>query len=321
MKKLKIKILFLMSLITFLPKFALATCQLTMTTSPINIDWDMEFAGRAVQITLHKSSTPSCDYWIGFTNGSASDSISRKMYSGSVSLPYQLYKDSTFTRPLFDPSDTPITSTNLVIQGSFSEGSNLTQTLLYYFNIPAYGSIYPTLAKSGTYLDTFSINVYEGGDPTVLNAIPILTTNMTATVTIPPTIRMSVVSSGGGFNPTATSKEINFGSIYPGEYKNFDIRVFSNAGYRIVFSSRNNGKLKNLNFPFGSGVPYALFINGSLLDLSRSASSPVLGLLGDGQTQVEGLAYPVRIRIGNFQDMPASGIIEDSILITATTTY
>jgi len=280
----------------------------------------MEFGGRAVQISLHKSTTPSCDYWIGFTHGSGLDSNSRRLYSGTTTLPYQLYKDNAFSRPLIDSSDTPVTSTNHVIQGSFSEGSNLTQTWLYYFNIPAYGSIYPTLAKSGTYVDTFSINVYEGGDPMVPNPIPIATTNITATVNIPSIIRMAVVSSGGAFSPIGANRDINFGSIYPGEYKNFDIRVFSNAGFRIVFSSRYNGKLKNPYFPVGTGVPYALFVNGGLLDLSKSALNPVLALIGNGQTQPEGLAYPVRIRIGNFQDMPASGIVEDSILITATTT-
>lgn len=320
MKKPKIEFPAFMTLMALSPKFAFAVCQLTLTSTPINIDWDMEFGGRAVQISLHKSSTPSCDYWIGFTHGSGSSPNARRLFSGSAALPYQLYKDSAFTRPLIDPSDTPVTSTNYVIQGSFSEGSNLSQTWLYYFNIPAYGSIYPTLAKSGNYLDTFSINVYEGGDPTVPNPVPIATNNVTAQVNIPPIIRMAVVSSGGAFSPTATNKDVNFGSIFPGEYKNFDIRVFSNAGFRIVFSSRNNGKMRNPDYPFGTGVPYALFVNGGLLDLSNSAFNPITGLLGTGQTQPEGLAYPVRVRIGNFQNMPASGIIEDLILITATTT-
>src|SRR5690606_6395492 len=98
-------------------------------------------------------------------------------------------------------------------------------------------------------------------------------------------------------------------------------RVRTNAGFSVTFSSANNGKLKPVNPLTNSQVPYMFYANSALLDLSNSLSVPVVGLTGSGQTNLDGLAYPIRIVIGS---LTAPNILggphQDSITITATTT-
>ena len=216
---------------------AVANCGLTLTASNISINWDLNFSTQAIQFTLQKANAPACDFWIGFTKGGGANATNRRMTAGSSILPYQLYKDNGYSKVLKDSNDAPINNSDEVLNGSFPAGTNITQTLLYFFDIPANGSTTPILIKDGSYTDSFTMNVYEGSDPTVASPSPVTSSGITVTAVVPKMIKMALVSSGGPFDSSAISKSINFGTLSPGQSSSFDLRVRTNAGFTVSFSS------------------------------------------------------------------------------------
>jgi spore coat protein U-like protein len=300
---------------------ALAACGLSVNAGNITINWDMTFALQSINFTVTKSDNAACDYWVGITKGGAATAANRRAVSGTRQLAYQLYKDNARTQILKDTSDAPITSNNEVLNTAFPVGTNITQTLQYFLDIPSSSSLAPTIVKDGAYVDTYTLNVYEGSDPTLVGATPVTSASVTLTVNVPKMIRLSMVSSGGAFDDASLNRNVDMGTLITGTSATFDLRVRTNAGFEVTFSSAGNGKMRKTGVTTGPGVPYILYANGTALDLSNSATVPVTGLSGTGETSTNGLAYPIRIVIDNYT--PAQfpgGHKEDNILVTATTT-
>lgn len=297
---------------------AQASCGLSLNASNVSISWNLNFATLAVAITLTKANAPACNFGIGISKGGAASEAARRVASGSNQLPYNIYQDSALTEMLEDYPD--IQSSQNVILGGFVAGTNLTQTIVYYLTIPYATATSPTLVPPGTYSDSYNIDAYEGTDYTTF-VTPAATSTVNLTVTVPYLICMSLVNSGSAFDQSQTSRNINFGALYPGESTGFDLRVRTNAGFNITFSSQNNGYLKPSGSSTATGVPYLFYVNSALLNLASSSGSPVTGLSGNGQTGLQGLGYPINVVIGNFSGASVvAGTLQDQILVTATTT-
>ena len=295
-----------------------AACGLTLSASNITINWDLNFSTMAVQIIVNKSGAAACDFGIGFSKGGASSYLTRRGADGSKSLRYQLYKDNALNKVLKDVPD--ITTSDDVLTGGFPAGTNLNQTILYYLEIPYSMATTPVLAAAGSYTDNFTINLYEGSNPLAF-ATPEDSASIALSVNVDKLIAVSLVDSGGAFQTSSTSRSIDFGSLSDGESSSFDMRVRTNAGFSVTFSSANNGRLKHINPAKNSFVSYKLYVNSVLLNMSSSSGSPVTGLGGGGSTAMDGLAYPIKIVIGNVGGMSSvSGRHEDQITMTATTT-
>lgn len=296
-----------------------AECNLTITTNPIVLGWEIGFTTQAIQFSVQKNNTSACNYWLGFSKGSGTSVANRRMTTGNTYLPYQLYKDNTYTRVLMDPGDAPISSEDNIIKDHFLEGTGQSHNLLFYFHIPSNGSISPSLVKNGTYTDTFTVYAYEGTDPLLPNPIAITSSTITTTVTVPSIIKLNLTSPGSVLESGSSNKSIDFGIIAPGLSGQFNVRLYTNAGFNITFSSENNGRMVPPDSPSSPGIPYMFYANENLLDLSNSANTPVLGLTGTGQTTLEGISYPIRVRIGNYTNLIRSGKVKDVVTITAIT--
>ena len=133
-------------------------------------------------------------------------------------------------------------------------------------------------------------------------------------------IAISLIDTGGSFQLGNTTRNINFGTLYEGLSTTFDMRVRSNAGTSVTFSSANNGKLKHTSPGKNSKVPYKFYVNGALLDMSSSSTIPVVGITSAGQTAISGLAYPIKTVVGSLTGSILGGPHSDQITITATTT-
>lgn len=297
-----------------------AECNLTITANPIALNWEIGYTTQAFQFSVQKNNTSACNYWLGFSKGGGTSVVNRKLSTGSSFLPYQLYKDNTYNRVLMDPSDAPIGSEDNIVKDQFTEGTGQSHNLLFYFHIPSNGSISPTLVKNGSYTDVFTIYAYEGTDPLVPNPVAVTSTTITATVTVPSIIKLSLVSPGAVLESGSSNKSIDFGIIAPGLSGQFDIRLYTNAGFNVTFSSENNGRMLPPDLPGSPGIPYLFYANENLLDLSNSSNTPVLGLTGTGQTTLQGVSYPIRVRIANYTNLIRSGKVKDVITITAITT-
>lgn len=307
----------LCGVIFFLHAGAHAACTLSFTTTNISVNWIPTFTYISVPVTVNRGGTDTCDFGIGFTKGGgASYAARRATDGGGHQVDYQLYKDTGFANILKDVPD--ITSANDVVTGGFG-GGGTTQSLDYYFRIPYNADVAPALLSSGTFTDSFTVNLYEGSDPLSF-ATPVDTENVTVTVTVPKMIAISLVSTGSVFLENETTKNLNFGSMYEGQSTGLDLRVRSNAGFEVTFSSLNNGNMKHTSA--NSLVPYKFYVNGALLDMSASLGTPVVGLTRAGQTAMGGLAYPLKVVVGSVAagTLKLSGTHSDSITITATTT-
>lgn len=297
---------------------ALAACGLSFTTQNISTTWSLNFSYIAVQIQVSKSDASACDFGIGFTKGGASSYSTRRMEDGTKTLRYQMYKDSGLSKILKDVPD--ISSVDDVIMGGFQTGANLTQTVNYYFEIPYNLATSPSFVGAGSYIDSVTLNLYEGSDP-LAYVTPVDSKTISLTISVNPMIAISLVNSGSSFQTGLVNRNINFGTLSEGQSSSLDFRIRTNAGFSVTFSSTNNGKMKHINSAKNSTIPYSLYVNGSLLNMSTSASAPVVGTSGSGQTSTEGLAFPIKIVVGSTS---AAGIVggthQDEIIITATTT-
>ncbi len=310
-------LIFFGALLCFSP-FTKAACGLGMTASNVSINWDLNFTSVAIQIQLTKSAAEACNFGIGISKGGAASYPTRRAANGSRNLIYQLYSNNGLSQIIKDVPD--ITSASDVIFGGFQTGTNLTQNQVYYVQIPYNLATSPTLAAAGTYTDNFIINLYEGADPTTY-LTPVASASITLTVSIAKMIALSVIDPGGGFSAGSTSRNINFGFLSEGASSAFDMRVRTNAGFSVSFSSTHDGRLKHTDPLKNSYVPYTLFVNSAVLSLSGSSTVPVIGLTGSGQTSLDGLAYPLKIVIGKINGPGTlGGPHADDITITATTT-
>ena len=311
-----IKLLFFFCLL--LSPYAKAACGLSFTTSDIVMTWTLNFTSIAVPIQVSRSTSDACSFSLTFTKGGAASYVTRRVTDGSHLLRYQLYQDSGLTKILQDAPD--ITSTDQVVQGGFQAGATpVTQTVNYYLEIPYNLATTPSLVSAGSYSDSFIINIYESDTPPFVTSIASKSVNFS--VTISPMIALSLVSSGSSFQEGQLTRNASFPTLTQGATKSMDLRVRTNAGFAVTFSSNNNGYLAHTNPMKNSHVPYSLLVNGATLNLSNSKLVPVTGLSGSGSTNLEGLGYPIKVIIGS---VTGAGVLAgphaDDITITATTT-
>ncbi|MEZ0391962.1 MAG: spore coat protein U domain-containing protein [Pseudobdellovibrionaceae bacterium] len=304
--------------LTFFFSQAQAACGLTITTDDISLTWGLNFSSIAVPITINRSTADACNYALGFTKGNGASYVARRAANGSNTLSYQLYKDTGLSKILKDNPD--ITTIDDVVDGGFLAGAiPVSQTVNYYFDIPYASATTPVMVSSGTYTDNFTLNLYEGSGPPFGTLVASKGVNIT--VTVPKMIALSLVDPGAPYQQGQLSKNVNFGTMTEGSAANVDLRLRTNAGFSVTFSSANNGKMKHTSPGKNSLVPYSLMVNGATLNLSNSSTVPVVGLTGSGSTALSGLGYPIKVVIGSVTGPTVlGGPHSDDITITATTT-
>lgn len=287
-----------------------AVCGLSIAANNITTTWDLSWTLQAVSITLDKTNPAACTFGLGFSKGGAG-SYTRYALNGALQLNYQLYNDNGAINILKDAPDT--VTVNDVVMVTLPAGSG-PQIVQYFFDIPYALATAPFLAHAGTYTDSFTINAYEGADPSLYLAPPDASAPVNLTITIEKLINLSMVDLGNIYQDGATTKAINFGRLTTGEVSRFNIALRTNAGFSVTVTSANAGNLKHVTK--NSLVPYTLFINGVLADLTGVV--PVVS--GGGQTSLSGLIYPVKIVIGAVGNLPAAGNYADVVTVTAIVT-
>ena len=318
MKTLQIIPAFLFLIFFSLSPKAQASCGLSITASDIVLTWNLNFTSIAVSVQVSRSTSDACNFSLSFSKGGAASYPTRRVTDGSHILRYQLYQDSGLTKILQDTAD--VTSVDQVVQGGFQAGATpTTQTVNYYLEIPYNLATTPSLVSAGSYLDTFIISVFESDTPPFVTAVATKSVNIS--VTVSQMIALSLINSGGSFQLGQLTRNATFPTLTEGSTKTMDLRVRTNAGFTVTFSSTNNGTLAHTNPAKNSHVPYSLLVNGSSLNLSNSKLVPVTGLSGSGSTNLEGLAYPIKVVIGS---VTGAGVLAgphaDDVTITATTT-
>jgi len=294
---------------------AQADCNLAIAAGNITIDWTLNYTIKSFTFTVTRAAAPvsNCVYGIGFTKGTATDYTTRRAINGLNAANYQLYPDTTKANILKDKP--AILSSNDVIMDNYADGIAGQHTLTYYVDIPYVDATSPRLLASGDFVETYTLNVYEGADPTLWGA-PITSAAVTLTIRVPKIIALSLVDPGGTFDDAKTIKNSNFGLLSPGQAVAMDVRIRSNAGYQVTFQSLRSANLKHLTA--NSLVPYKLYVNSEWVDVSGGGA--VQGLDISGQTGLGGQGYAIRAVIQPFLGAGRlAGSYSDQITVTAIT--
>lgn len=293
----------------FVSSAAHATCKLSFGSVP-QFQWqgggsgynpfDITAYNQEGRIDVRNSGNGSCQYFVTVSEGNSND-FNRYLVKSGSELPYNIFDDVSQSNIL---KDLPTATINEILVGSFSVKE--TQRLTYSVSIPP-----GTVLKRGTYRDRVRLRLYEG----TLNSHSLKKTkNLSLRSRIPEVAEVAIVATGGPFDDSATSYTVNFGVLQEGERERFDLLVRSNAGYRVLMSSGNRGVLERVGGASGV-VPYAMSIDGRLIDLSRRT---VTVATKNGVTGLAGDRFSVEVDVGTLADA-VPGTYRDDITITVKT--
>ncbi|MFL5815462.1 MAG: spore coat protein U domain-containing protein [Bdellovibrionia bacterium] len=273
------------------------------TASSVNFN-----SSSAQQITVNvrrNNTNHGCDYFLTFSRG-MSMNYNRQMFKGSDVAPYQLYRTFPYADVLKDLSDA-VTNSD-IIASAFPDNAGSVQ------NSESYRAVLGNVSSSpvGLYFDTVTVRLYEG---TLSSYFLRDTSTVNLQYSSTRSIDLSLVPTGGAFSTSATSMSLDFGTMYTGESKAFDIVLVTNAGYSLSMSSQNAGQMKHASLT-SSAVPYTLTVNST--PISLGGGSTVVAR-GSGASPSGGSRVPVVVTIGELANS-VSGTYKDSVTVTVQTT-
>jgi hypothetical protein len=306
------KLKYLSFIVLFIMSSAFADCELKLNTPIISYgvgDSNPTQPGN-VEVTRSKSNSDACNnFFLAFTKGWAGNYSRRATNSVNGDfIYYNIYKSSNSTGVLKEPND--ITSPNEVLFGPISKDE--TKTLTYYFTLAPINASLPP--RSGTYLDVIQVQAYSG-TYTAINSFE-STRDLYVYINVPKFVSLSLVDTGEIYNPSQTSKTLDFGELELNESLQLDVRIVSNAGYVLKVSSANNGFLKRLD---GTGskseIGYDFYANNSIKGLNTSAAGPVTIASATGRTPSGGAPVALKIVIKSVADKDP-GTYQDYITLS-----
>jgi hypothetical protein len=256
---------------------------------------------------------PCKDFFFTFSKGAYSANYSRlaKRTTSAAYVNYNLYKLVNSTGVLKGPNDA--VSINEVIEGTLL--THQTQTLTYYF---AYTQSASSPPLAGTYVDNIRVNSYSGTYPDYRSKE--VDKNLQVSITVPKLASLSLVDTGGSYDPTQNMKILDFGELTTNQELGFDIRMVSNAGYLLKVSSSNNGSMNIAGgADINSKIAYNFLINNQSINLSTSQSIPVVIASGSGVTTAGGAVVSGKAIIQSV-DGKNFGIYQDYLTFTIMTT-
>jgi len=280
-------------------EFSLSNATIQLTSSPQVIQQNYTISRRTGQVGRCE------DYRIFFSKGYANSYQRKAYYMSTFSLDYNLHSIINQNGVLKDFNDA--LSAVEYISGSMPQ-SNTTYTGSFFISVPSSSS--QSTSSSGIYNDIVQVSAYgfkpENGQYSFESV-----NNFSVSLIVNKKVDVSVIDEGAPFDPSATSKVLDFGNLAINSEKGADIRVLSNTPYQVKVSSQNNGKL-TLN---SSTINYSMKSNGVSIGLANSSASPVT--LGTGNaTSSAGDRYNVRFTITEDVESKISGLYQDVITIT-----
>lgn len=284
------------------------TCQYDISVDNVNFNWNGQSLTYTANISLNRTprSRQCANVKVGFSKGLAGNYF-RKMFSGSESVEYNLYKNNQVNVPLEDLNDASSSDESVFIDFLPGQGTAST-TFEVRLPVPNLGR---TVVPVGNYSDVINVYAQSTSNPTTIS-----NSSFQVKMDILGEIDISLVSTGSPYDPNATLYTMDFNTLQTGDEKNMDLIVKANSGYQISLTSQHGGSLKHLSKSYN--VPYQLKINGA----GRSFTGPGSSIDISGttpNTSNKQRRYSIGIQIGNTQNKLA-GQYQDVITITASST-
>lgn len=309
------KLLINVFLVFIIQNKAFALCEFDLNTNSINESVSSINTESVQTLTISRpirTNASNCAYaYYFFSKGNANSYNRRAFNTFGESLNYNLYSGTSQFGILKDAFD--FQNANEYIRTYLQRPDENFQSQ-FYFYLP--GSNNSSMVRGGSYSDQININVYRSGMNSAY-AYYEFTRILPITIFVPKSVNISLVDTGSPIDLNSTFKNLDFGNLETNESKSFDLMVASNAGFRISLSSLNNGKLKN-NLNANYTINYSLTLNGNVVNLSNSSSSPITVATGSGVTGNNGVRLPFNVKIGTV-DEGQWGDYQDYITITAAT--
>lgn len=245
-------------------------------------------------------------YRIFFSKGIANDYQRKAKSIWGRSINYNLHNTVNQAGTLKDYGDA-------VNSNEFVEGAAPHKFTTYrddfFISVPGLKS---NNLKRGLYYDNLQVSIYGYNESSGKYLFEEATT-FTLLTFIPQRVQISIIDEGRSFDPSSTSKTLNFGLLSQNQERSADVRVVSNGSYRLKLSSQNNSRLK---LPQGDTIAYSLNVNGNNVSLNGSSANPVT--IGYGETTSEaGDRYNLRVRILESTTHKSAGVYQDAVTITA----
>lgn len=300
-------------LVYFEPGYACG--KLSLRAGNISEQWQrrMDLSTQMLEIVRSDTSKP-CSYFVTFTSGQGRSQGNRSLRNNRNELEYQLYQSPYRNEGQVLKSLPGPINPSSVIMGAFGSGRSENERKQYYFGTKDIPN--PTeFPVSGMYNDSFTVSVYQGAIGGANN--PDDSVQVSVRVHVPKMIALSLVPTGSEFRYGDTSETLDFGILKTGDAKDFDLRVITNAGYAVTFSSKNNGTLNHTMSQIKTVVPYKVTVDSSFKNLEGSRGHPVTVAKGRRQSDTQSVRKNVRVTIGQVADQMAGKYL-DVITIVAT---
>ena len=255
---------------------------------------------RQFALSVETSSNRNYRVKVGFTAGMSGNPVNRLLYSaGGDTIGYMVVDSASSGNILKDLPDNPTNSEMLT--GSVRRNSPADFT----FDVILTGGFLP---PAGNYSDNLLVKAYLTNDTFLTQAA------FPVSVIVPPFVGLSLVSSGGVYDPGSKSYFLDFGFLEEGERGFFDMVVRANIPYSIEVTSANRGNFAHTEPADASVVPYSMRLDSGSVNL---ASGTAVINTGSGPTPVAGSRHQIEIEIQNV-DAASSGFYEDTLQITVT---
>jgi spore coat protein U-like protein len=284
----------------------LLDCGLSLSVDNIVFSWTGNSLVYTANLTLERTNTSNrCrKFEVGFSTG-VSGNYNRTMVSGSEVVSYNIFQDNTSNVPLKTLADASGNSETISIKMKNNEFVKST-TFEGRLTVPNLGR---TVLPKGNYTDLITATARPDR-----NNVVSTNRNFQVSLNIPAEIDISLVNSGGVFDPTKTSFTMDFNVISVGDTREVDLKVKSNAGYSLSLSSQHGGSIKHQTGNYT--IPYQMKVNGGIRQFSGPGVPLVIGT-GTGNTPASGVNFSISMEIGDPSNKLA-GPYEDVITVTAT---
>jgi hypothetical protein len=255
------------------------------------------------------ASVLTCNYFVVLSPGGSGNSNQRTM-SGSTTLRYNAYIAANKANILKDFSSA--TASN-IITGSFQTSlQTQVNNHSFYWTIDK-----QQVVRAGNYSDnTLTVTLYNGTFGGINSQSDTATISFQGAVAS--SVDLSLVPSGGSFDPSDNNETLNFSPLTTAAQKNFDLIIRSNDGYSISLQSTNSQKLRHSTYPTVSDlINYSLTFNGGSVNLSGGGAVTVASSSGT-TTSASGTSFPSSLTIGTVSSNQTAGSYSDYISVNVS---
>ncbi len=274
-----------------------------LQTSQTNIDFTNNPSVNPVFTVKANTNPGGCSFFVVFDYGSSNSYSTRSLKMSGNNWPFQIAKDSSGNQIIKNFPD--VSSSNDVLSGDLAGADNNTQVNVNYW---ALLNLTNPWLRFGNYTENLTASLYRG---TISSYEFIQSKSISFNYNVPKRVDLSLVSTGGAFDLTQTTKTMDFGSLTAGDNRSVDLVLKYNAGYVLLASSQNKSRLKHQSQ--NVFIPYTVSFRGTATDLSSGGSTQVFRELG--ASPASGLVIPIKVTIGSFSPTQ-SGSYGDVITLT-----